>query len=151
MMDRIQIRDELLKSIIEVYTMERDFPQHQPITSRVIPDVLKFPDGVRIGSDARTGDPIFELPEKGEAAFVRELRSAENNDLAAPSDAESTRSELAAPSAEEKNEANFISPQPAFTFADLKDPSAGKWSSISLENLDFRFAVSLNSIDLNTN
>lgn len=132
--DRMQIRDELLKSIIEVYTIEGDASR---LLSSVTPDVLKFPGEVRIGSDVRTGEPIFNLHGEGGAAFMQLLEDVSETPLAPGRD-----NEFAARVAEDTNEANLITPTPAFAFADLEDPSAGKWSSISLDNLDFRFAVS---------
>lgn len=138
----MHLRDELLKAIVEVFTIRKLSPENSQYTSKSIAWV-DFPRGIRIGCDRNTHAPVFEFgDQKAEAKLVTQLQRK------SPTKSERTTQTSASTGQQGKGETQvYLEPEhtePAndiFRFADLADQDYGKWSSISLEDLRTRFAV----------
>jgi hypothetical protein len=163
--DQMEIRDELLKAIIEVFTIRKASPETwRGISGRAALDHSDdFPKGIRIGCDQNTNQPIFEFEsENVEKRFLEHLRRI-CNPAPEPSAIEASEAgrepdgfehkvvePLQAMPIEESDSQAQAHQGPAetepsvatFSFADLLDQTRGKWSSINLKDLDIKFAVS---------
>lgn len=138
--ERTHIRDELLRSVVEIFTIKNAFPENWQslVNQGFFPPAGRFPNGVRIGCDNASREPIFEFESaEAEKMFFSEIRKS----LEIDGKAESGEDLNEVRSAPESNEANFATTTSDFTFADLEDQSKGIWSSISLDDLPVRFAV----------
>jgi hypothetical protein len=154
----MKIRNELLKAIIEVFTIGKAAPEAlQDMSSQGnLERNYDFPTRIRIGCDQETNKPIFEFEsEEVEKQFLEHLQQTLNTERAQEvsearldsENVENTTSEPA-PSKVQEDKARYRHGSATesdiaadFTFADLKDQGHGKWSSISLEDLHVRFAV----------
>jgi hypothetical protein len=85
-----------------------------------------FPHGVRIGSNAATGKPIFEFGNAHDESTIV---------------TDATSGAAVAEAVQAAEESTSLPQKASFVFADLQDQAQGKWSSISLEDLKVRFAV----------
>ncbi|KIW08499.1 uncharacterized protein PV09_01394 [Verruconis gallopava] len=137
--DRIKIRDELLKAIVEVFTIKKAAPDAWKTRLRqaTVDDAELFPRGIRIGSDPHTKELVLEF-ENGEV----EKQFSDHLQRTINSESQRAREEISdtGSSTAEAAQATQSSSED-FAFADLRSESYGKWSSISLEDLGVRFAI----------
>jgi hypothetical protein len=135
MKERLDVRDALLKTVVEMFALKKANPEEWRSfagnTGLARGD--QFPHGIRVGSDATTGKPIFEFENADdEAAVLNHFQSqAGSQEGVAAHEARAVEGDQAA----------RLPRKADFAFADLSDPTQGKWSSIRLDNLKVRFAV----------
>jgi hypothetical protein len=146
--DRIEIRDELLKAIIEVFTIRNVAPEIWQEHSReaTFSQDYDFPRGIRIGCDHNSKLPIFEFDtQEAEKQFLEQLQRTLGSTRQTNSamETENVEGTILGDPADIVTSAHtpVAASEAGFTFADLHDQSRGKWSSISLQDLDIRFAV----------
>lgn len=98
---------------------------------------MAVPKGIRIGCDAATQEPRLQFEsDASQKEFINVVRQRLQDDSAAEEIAGLDEGQ------DNTNEANFASTSPNFNFADLEGSSHETWSSISLDDITFRFAVS---------